>query len=48
VRGQQKREVTLGFFSDQDKKEEFDYGIGSMGVEGGDEMEVVDLPDIKM
>lgn len=45
---QQKREVTLGFFSDSDKEEEFDYGIGGIGVEDGDEMEVVGLPDINM
>jgi hypothetical protein len=33
-----------------DKEEEFDYGIGSitLGVEDGDEMEIVDLPDINI
>jgi hypothetical protein len=48
VKGQQKREVTLGFFGGPDKKEEFDYRIGNILVEDGDEMEVVDLPDINI
>jgi hypothetical protein len=57
VKGQQNREVKLGFFSSPDKKEMFDYGIGigvdgdaviGIGIEDGEEVEIVDLPDINM
>jgi hypothetical protein len=47
VKGKQNRKVTMSFFRNPDKKEEFDYGIGHLGAEDDDDfdddMNIVDL-----
>lgn len=43
------QEVTLGFFTDTNKKKKFDFGIGELAIEDNidDEMEVLDPPDLE-
>ena len=47
VKGKQNRKVTMSFFRNPDRGEEFDYGIGNLGAEDDndffDDMNIVDL-----
>ena len=40
MKDQQKREVTMGCFSGPDKGKQFDYGIGNIGKEDGDDDDI--------
>ena len=47
VKDQVKRDVNLAVFRDQSMGRQFDYGLGDMSLEDDEEMEVLDLPDIR-